>query len=171
MQHYLEMTFTEFKNVFEKQIKELSDNGRLTFSLDISKRLLQDYRIFHEKYKWGNPDSLANGIKYCELVLNGDKADNYRIEELMSAIDEVTPNTDDFGDWDGSYALNACVAVIESLEFLLDKNIEHIVNVSSCMTDTVDFKITETFGDLSEDAIDAHPWMISERNEQITMTQ
>jgi hypothetical protein len=39
------------------------------------------------------------------------------------------------------------------------------------MTDTVDFKITEKFGDLSDDAIDAHPWMTNERNIQIAWTK
>lgn len=91
--------------------------------MDICKRLLPEYGTFHENNKWGNPDILAEGIKYCAQILNGDKADYYQIEEIKSSIDEVTPNTDDFGDWDGSYALNACVAIIESLEFILDKNI------------------------------------------------
>jgi uncharacterized protein YjaG (DUF416 family) len=165
------MTFTEFKNIIEKQVKGISDNGQLTFALDICKRLLPEYKTFYEKYKWGNPDLLAKGIQCCEQILNGDKADSFQIEELISKINEVTPNTDDFGDWEGSYALNSCVAVIESLEFLLDKNIEHIINVSGCMTDTIDFKIRETFGDLTDDAIDAHTWMIRERDEQITLTK
>jgi uncharacterized protein YjaG (DUF416 family) len=164
------MTLTEFKNIIEKQVEGLSENGRLIFSLDICKKLLQDYRTFNKKYEWGNPELLVKGINYCVQTLNGDKSDKYRIEEIISAIDEVTPDTEDFGEYDGSYALNACVAVIESLEFLIDKNIEHIVNVSTCMMDTVDFRIRESFGYLPDEAIDVHPWMVSERNEQIRMT-
>lgn len=165
------MTFTEFKNKIEKQIKGLSDNERLKFALDTCKRLWREYETFHEKNKWGNPKILANGLKYCEQILNGDKADNYQIEEIKKSIEEVTPDTEDFGDWDGSYALNACTAIIESLEFISDKNIEHIANISSYMTDTVDFKISEKFGDLSDDAIDTHPWMTNERNIQIALTK
>jgi len=165
------MTFTEFKDKIEKQIKGLSDNEGLKFALYICKRLLPDYETFHQKNKWGNPDILAKGLKYCEQILKGDKADNDQIEEIKKSIEEVTPDTEDFGDWDGSYALNACTAIIESLEFISDHDIEHILKVSSYMTDTVDFKITEKFGDLSNDAIDAHPWMTSERNNQIALTK
>lgn len=164
------MTFTEFKNKIEKQLIGLSDNERLKFALDMCKRLLPDYEIFHEKNKWGNPDILTKGLKYCEQILNGDKADNHQIEEIRKSIEKVTPDTEYFGDWDGSYALNVCNAIIESLEFIIDKDIEHILNVSSYMTDTVDFKIAEKFGELSDDTIDTHPWMTNERNIQITLT-
>jgi hypothetical protein len=45
---------------------------------------------------------------------------------------------DDFGSSVlGSYALNASASVCESLEFLLDNNKDHIVNVATYYTDTI----------------------------------
>jgi uncharacterized protein len=165
------VSFTDFKNQIEKQIKRLSCIERLRFALNICSRLLPDYKAFHEKYGWGNPTNLEQGFKYCEQVLNGDSANNIQIEEIKKSIIEVTPDTEDFSDYDGSYALNACSAVIECLEFVSDKDIEHITNISSYMTDSIDFKISEKFGRLSDDAIDAHPWMINEINIQIALTK
>ena len=70
---------------------------------------------------------------------------------------------DDFGGEEiASYALNSCVAIFNSLEFLRDKLPTHIYDVGICLTDTIDFKIQEN-QDLTEEEIDKNPLMIEAR--------
>lgn len=82
------------------------------------------------------------------------------MKEILPKVDNITPNTEDFGN--ASYALNACSAVYETLEFLINKDQKHILNIGSYLTDTIDFKIQED-DELSEVQIDNHPMMIEAR--------
>jgi hypothetical protein len=70
---------------------------------------------------------------------------------------------DDFGDdYLGSYALNAAVAAYNAVQFVKDKDPEHIYDIGQCLTDTVDFKIQE-IDETAEEEIDSHPLMIEAR--------
>jgi hypothetical protein len=75
-------------------------------------------------------------------------------------LEQITPDTEDFAD--GSFALNSCFVVRETLEFLLDKSSDYIYNIETDLTDTVDFKIHER-SKLTVDEIDNHPMMIEAR--------
>jgi|SRR5688572_27437587 len=165
------MTLIEFKDKLKRQIERLSDDERRQFALDICKRLFPDYEAFYRKHKWGNLNNLKKGIKLCEQIKLDSNVNIDQLEELRKSIEEGTPDTENYGDWDGSYALNAAAAIIETLAFVQDKNIAHVLNVSELMTDTVDFKISQNFGNLSPEALDAHTWMIDERNRQIDLTK
>ena len=83
-----------------------------------------------------------------------------KTKTLLGKIENITPDTGDFED--ASYALNACAATYETLEYLIDKDSSHIVNIGTCLTDTIDFKIQEEM-ELNEMEIDSHPLMIEAR--------
>jgi len=78
---------------------------------------------------------------------------------MQSKVEDITPHMDDFGDYDGSYALNACIAVFYTLQFYLDADPINTYYIGTALTDTVDFKIHESEEELSEDEIDEHPMM------------
>jgi len=63
--------------------------------------------------------------------------------------------------------LNASVSVTELLNYLLDKDITHIIDISNLMFDTSDFKIHEEFQDISYIEIDNHPLFIAEMESQL----
>jgi uncharacterized protein YjaG (DUF416 family) len=158
------MTYKHFTATLQNQIASLSPKRRIESALKICKELFFDYQNFYEVHKWGNPDLLLDGINLSEKSLYGN-VDFNKIQELIHKIESITPDMDDFGSSEhGSYALNAAAAVFETLQFVLDKDATHIVNICSYYTDTIDMKIqVESENDLSELQIDEHRLMIKAR--------
>jgi uncharacterized protein YjaG (DUF416 family) len=163
------MTYQEFTSTIQNQISLLSPKRQLELAIKICKELFFEYQNFSEFYKWGNPDLLLDGINLSEKALN-DNMDLPKIKELIPKIDSVTPDMDDFGSELASYALNASASVYEALEFLIDGDTRHVVNICTYYTDTVDFKVQEE-AELTEEQIDKHPLMIKARRFLLTETK
>lgn len=157
------MKYLEFVNTFKKQVNTMPFDRQLALAIDVCQKLYPDYASFSIKYNWGDRDVLMDAIKLVErsAVRN---IDHTEIERLLVQLDAITPDMDDFGhDWLGSYALNAAVAVINALQFLLDRDSRHIYDIGECLTDTIDFKIHE-IDETSEEDTDNHPLMTEARN-------
>ena len=84
--------------------------------------------------------------------------DKTEIETWLSKIEGITPDTEDFGDEVGSCALNACVAVLHTLQFLLTKNASDVFYIGNALYETIDIRIQED-QNLNEEQIDQHPLM------------
>lgn len=137
----------------------------IVFSIDICKRLIDDYVDFYIKYNWGNPNILNEAIKYCEET---EFAKIDRVKELIHKVEKITPDTEDFENIEVSYALNSACAVLELLKFIMGHDKIHVSNISSFIIDTIDFKIQEIESGLTNDEIEDHPKIVEERKRQIT---
>jgi hypothetical protein len=156
------MNYQDFTQTIKNQISLLPQERLLELALKICKELFFEYQAFSQKYKWGNSDFLLDGINLCDKAFNGE-TDLPSVKQAMARIDSVTPDMDDYNsDELASYALNATASVYETLEFLIDNDKRHVVNIMSYYTDTVDFKIQED-SDLTSEEIDNHPLMIKTR--------
>ncbi|MDB5276174.1 MAG: hypothetical protein JWR61_1129 [Ferruginibacter sp.] len=163
------MNYRDFLYCYNQQVLSLHFEDQLDFAVTVCKKLFFDYEIFSKRYQFGNPDQLLDAILVCEKAkLN--QVDKLILEQFIEAINSITPDMDDFGDEISSYALNACVAVYETLQFLVDHNPKHVHDVGICLSDTVDFKIQES-GDLTEQQIDEHPMMIEARSFLVDQTK
>lgn len=156
------MLYEDFVALFEHQVQSLNYGQGLELALSICKRLYFDYEHFASIEQWGDKDLLMDAILLCEKTKTST-IDPASIKELLSKVEEVTPDMDDFGDWHGSYALNAAASVYETLHFIIDKDLNHVYHIGTLLTDTIDFKIHERY-DLPNDQIDEHPMMIETRN-------
>lgn len=163
------MNFKEFKLTLERQIGKMSHIEKIDFAIGICKRLYPEYQNFYQVNKWGNPDLLIDGIVFCELNKVNNQIDHRAVAELISKINSIIPHTADFGNWDGSYALNASTSVAECLEYLIYSDESHIVNIAIYMTDTIDFKIQEN--ELIDSDTDNHPVMQKEYLDLIEKTK
>ncbi len=164
------MNYQDFTTTIQNQISLLPKERLLNLALKICKELFFDYQAFSEKYKWGNPDLLLDGINLSEKALKGE-ADVTEISVLMTKIASVTPDMDDYNsDELASYALNAAASVYETLEFLLDDEGQHIINLATYYTDTFDFKVQED-NDLTAEEIENHPLMIKARQFLLAETE
>jgi uncharacterized protein YjaG (DUF416 family) len=157
--HFSAMTYQEFARIFKLKTETLLYPEQIDLAVSICKRLYFDYQKFSDKNSWGNAELLLDTIKFIE-EFKITKSDKILVEEKISKIGEITPDTEDFAD--SSYALNACVAICETLDFLIDHKGEHIYNVGTCLTDTIDFKIQED-GNLKQHEIDSNKEMIAAR--------
>src|ERR1043165_4285067 len=136
------MLYKDFVSLFKQQVYTLSFEEGLDLALVVCKRLYFDYENFVASEHWGDKDLLIDAIRLCEQVKT-KKIEIARLEDMLSKVDAITPDTDDFGDYNSSYALNAAASVLETIQFIMDKDRLHIYNIGTYLTDTVDFKIHE----------------------------
>lgn len=153
------MSYSEFIEKYKHFTETLSYERQLKLAIAVCKRLYKDYHQFCVENNSGDTDFLLDTIKLIDQSLLFEPQPEI-IYNKLEEIALLTPDTDNFRG--ASYALNACVSVCETLEFLLDKKAEHIFNVGTCLTDTVDFKIQEEI-DLTDNEIDSHPDVIEAR--------
>jgi len=151
------MNYQEFTDNFKKQVFALPFGRQLDFALTICKRLYFDYQNFYNQEEWGDPELLMNAIKFCEQAKKVSPIKT-EIESWVFKVEAITPDTEDFGDELGSYALNACVAVVHTLQFLLTKEASDIFYIGNALYETIDVRVQED-QDLSEQQIDQHPLM------------
>jgi hypothetical protein len=154
------MDYKTFIESLKRHISALSVVQRKELGLAICKKLFFDYQIFSQENSWGNPDLLLGGINFIKKS-NLQEVDVSQATIFIQEIEKVTPDTEDFSNC--SYALNACTAVMDTLDYLIYQKNESILNCCTYLTDTVDFKIQES-KDLSESQIDEHADIIEIRN-------
>jgi uncharacterized protein YjaG (DUF416 family) len=157
------MNNEEFLNILGKRLERLSSPEVIDFALNICHRLLPHYMKFCEEYSWGSMDTLSKGIRYCENLESLETVGANELLDLMQQIEKAIPDTEEFED--GSLALNASAAVLELIEYALDRDLSHIINISSFMTDTVDFVAREERIDLPVN----HQVLIEERKYQLEL--
>ena len=147
----------EFTKIFQSHVTSLSFQKRFDLAISICEKLFSDYQDFSLKNEWGDPEILLDAIKLCKLY-NINEASLHSLKEMLPKVENITPDTEDFEN--ASYALNACTAVSETLEFLINKNPSHIMNIGTYFTDTIYFKIQDSS---SESELANHPMMVEAR--------
>jgi len=155
------LTYQNFTTLFKEQVYRLSYERQLVLAITISMELFPYYETFFSQYKWGDPELLMEAIKMCDQSRT-TPIDKVMVTEMADKVEAITPHMDDYGDYIGSYALNACVAAYYSLQLLIDSDPINIFYIGTSLTDTIDFKIQEE-NDLTEEQIDNHPEMIEVR--------
>lgn len=156
------MNYREFVEKYRKHVYMMPYDRQKALAIDVCKRLYEDYAAFSAKYEWGDKDVLIDAIKLVEKSGSKD-AGQGEIDHLLTRLDAVTPDMDDFGDdYLGSYALNAAVAAYNAVQFVKDRDPEHIYDIGQCLTDTIDFKIHE-IDETAEEEIDYDPLMLEAR--------
>jgi uncharacterized protein YjaG (DUF416 family) len=163
------MLYKDFVSLFKKQVNKLSFEEGLDLAIVVCKRLYFDYENFVSLEHWGDKDLLIDTIGLCELAKT-NKIEIARLKEMVSKLDAITPDTEDFDDYKGSYALNSAASVYETLQFIMDKDLQHVYNIGTYLTDTVDFKIHEKQS-LPDEEIDGHPLMTETRNFLLKQTK
>ena len=156
----ISMNFKEFNILFKSHVFAMTYQKQCELAILICKKLFPDYKDFYQVNNWGDPDILIDAIKLCELYTE-QKVNSKALREIHSKINSITPDTEDFGN--ASYALNACAAISETLEFMTDMDQNHMLNIGTYLTDTIDFKIQED-DELTEEQINSHPMMIEARH-------
>jgi hypothetical protein len=86
---------------------------------------------------------------------------------LSVQLEEVTPDTEDFGSASGSYALNAATSHCYLIDLLANNDLDFMLYVLQNCYDTVDFIVQETLDpegklQIAEEQIENHPLMRAE---------
>lgn len=164
------MNYPTFIAIFKEQVARLSVDRSLEFAQRISHDLMAEYRNFFQIHRWGDPTVLEASLALAERS-RWDWVDPTELDEMLAKLEAVTPHMDNFGDFFGSYALNACVAIYYLLQFLVDHKPEYIYNVGIAYTDTVDFKLAEQDEDITDEELAQHPQMVHAWNRMLEETR
>lgn len=151
-----------------EQLKKLDFNKQLVFAYLTCERLYPNYVYFSQNYNFGEPSILRDAIDYLYSNLLENNFDKNTVDNLIKKVDKNTPDTEDFDTAFVSSALDACTAVGDNLDFLIDKDFSRIKSIFSYAIDTVDMYIQEIESlDFNKDKyfqqkIDNHPLMQKE---------
>jgi uncharacterized protein YjaG (DUF416 family) len=149
-------------------LKSLDFQKQKAFAYLTCIRLYPNYAYFSKKFNFGNPLILNEGIEYIYLNILDQNSNKTKIDELISKIDRLIPETANFKTILASSALDACVVVNTSLDFLISKEFYLIDEISTSAYDTVHMFIQATDHlDYNTDKhfqqkIDDHPLMKKE---------
>ena len=164
------MQYEDFIKLFNKQVFTIDYNRQLILAIEVCKKLYFDYVEFSEKYHLGDKDILLDAIDILEKS-KCQEISRSLIDQMLIQLDNIIPDMDDFeSDEFASYALNSCLAVYNSIQFILDKLPKHIYDIGICLTDTIDLKIQEQ-QNFAEQEIDKNPLMIEARQYLIEMSK
>src|SRR5580692_6729615 len=128
------MDYHEFISTFKSQVNKVEYGKGLQFALKISRLLLPEYVNFYLTHEWGDPNVLADSMQLCEKAKDSS-IDMEQVSEMAVKVETVTPHMDDFGDLIASYALNACVAIYSSLQYLLNRDTSNLYDIGIAYTD------------------------------------
>jgi len=136
---------------FFDRLKQLDVRRKLIYGYWVSGRLLHNYIDFHNQAGFGNIDVLLDAMSLLRKCILGEKPNLLEIEMTLEKIDLNTPHTEDFDSIRVSFALNACNAISESLNYSIDFDDQRIVDIISFSIDTVDMFIQEKENFLGSD--------------------
>lgn len=167
----------KFRSEILDLLKSLNFQKQLVFGVLICEKLLPNYTYFSKIMSWGSPDKLQNTIfKIYQYIYNYELFSVDEIQDLIIEIELNTPDTNDFESIFVSFALDSCTSLLSTLTFILDKNIENMVDVASYPRDTVDMYVQEKEDLAIEDKqfelkIEQNYYMQQEKTRQKTVLQ
>ncbi|GAA4372481.1 DUF416 family protein [Hymenobacter koreensis] len=154
----------------ETQIIGLSDRQKAVFAGLVCERLYPQYQAFCEAESWGSPVVYERGV---ELLYNSGLGEFHKQEaaSLLEKLELVTPALNASKSPLTSYAVDACIALNEALQFLTDKLESHLHNCATAAMDSVDMFVQD-YQNLSpsrrglEAVVAADPFMQAEKARQ-----
>lgn len=149
------------------KLKDLDFTKQLAFAYLTCERLFPNYVYFSDNYNFGNPKVLREAIDFLHQNIFEKNPDKIKINSLIKKVDKNTPDTGDFSTILVSSALDACTAIQDSLDFLMDKDFSKIMYILTYANDTVDMYIREMENIEASDKnfrqkVDEHPLMKKE---------
>ncbi|MBI3733567.1 MAG: DUF416 family protein [Chloroflexi bacterium] len=112
------LTFNENKLV--ELLNALPAQHRVAFAASCSERLIHNYTAFVAVEHWGNSALLEQGLKTVWAFLESSYTPREQVRALIQSIEQVIPDSEDFHSLFTEAAQNAAIALIHSLECVLD---------------------------------------------------
>jgi uncharacterized protein YjaG (DUF416 family) len=152
------------------RVPKLTTSNKIAFAYAICVRLQPHYEAFFEAEGWGNPAVLHSALATLQqAVFSAPEVSD--LQQQYQQVEEVTPDSEDFGGTLGSFALDTCCALLSALDFVLKGTEQYVLDVAVFARNTVDLYVQE-LGDMEpndpqlEQKIERSPYMVQEVNWQ-----
>lgn len=129
-----------------EQLLALDSGKRLVFGALCCERLLPNYLTFQKEAGWGDFAAVRKALDYVWAHVYGSAQQNAEIVDASSACELAAPSADDFTSLYVTAAQDACFAVCSLLDYVLENDIDKIVQAATYATDSVDLFVQETDG-------------------------
>lgn len=166
-----------FENILKGKLVKLPYKAKLLFGVIICEKLQPNYEAFAKRTNWGNNKVIIDGIALVYLYLiNNTSVSISEIQSTIANIDLITPDTEDFEDITTSFALDSCTSLSSTLEFIINKDLQFVIDTSSFAIDTVYafINLKENFDPLdasSEIQIEHDDFMVREKQRQMNLIE
>jgi uncharacterized protein YjaG (DUF416 family) len=120
------ITTLEIEQTYEKAVAELPFFHQIAYAYCIAKRLFPYYFLFSEKESFGDPKLLLKGLELIKKIALTEQILHEEIKKLLPDLEAIIPDTEEFGGLHTSLALDASVAVYESLSAVLENDIPRL---------------------------------------------
>lgn len=141
------MNETTVINELKIEVDKLSENGKMLFLWYIGKRLINDYALFSKEVDWGNIYTLKVALEELWLISNSEQSSIYvsnneqKIESLLEQIESITPDFDEFMDYNILTAFNVCSILFHSLKYCLDKKDDFLNIILDNLIESLKYKV------------------------------
>jgi uncharacterized protein YjaG (DUF416 family) len=129
-------------NVFDT-LQKVNFKKQLVFAYLTCARLYPNYVYFSKNYNFGNPEKLGESITYIQNNIFQYRVNILTIKALLKNLEQVTPSPENYDTVLVSASLDACNVIFETLNFLVDKDLQRLRDISVMATDSADMYIQE----------------------------
>lgn len=132
-----------FLNKIQQEISHFHSSQLALLNVMTCEKVLPIYSLFSQQEAWGNISIFEEAlITQYQFILNIPISES-KIDNILEEIESNAPNLDEFSNGIASYALDACIILSESINFLKMKKLEYSLSVASTSRDLVDMFIQE----------------------------
>lgn len=160
--------FIEWLAKLSDLLLSLSKQKTILFLVACCERQFGNYAQFHQETGWGDPQVLCDGLQSLRNYTSAAEVVN--LKSIRQAIEAVTPNTEDFKSAYTSAALDAATSLLESLDYCVDGDVSHCLQVACLCRDSIYMFVQRREGydysDADEIKIYADPLMVRELQAQ-----
>jgi uncharacterized protein YjaG (DUF416 family) len=160
--------FIEWLAKLSNLLISLGKQKTILFLVACCERQFGNYAQFHQETGWGDPQVLCDGLH--SLRNYNSAIEVASLKSIRQAIETVTPNTEDFTSVYTSAALDAATSVLESLDYCIDGDVSHCLQVACSCHDSIYMFVQRREGydysDADEVKIYADPLMVRELHAQ-----
>jgi uncharacterized protein YjaG (DUF416 family) len=164
-----------FREEIKAKLSRLTYEAKALFAVITSEMLHPNYAAFKERNNWGDDNVLQDAISQIYYyIINSSLVSIAELEDIETRIEFITPDTEDFTDVVTSFALDACTALMATIRFIVDKDVNRVLEVSDYAIDTVYafIQLKENYDafDPSSDIQTEHDsFMLQEKQRQISL--
>lgn len=115
-------SINDIEQNFEKAVFELPFFRQIAFAYCLAKRMYPHYVYFSENENFGNLLALQESINLLKEMAQKNLVFSQKIKKLVPKIEKSMPDTEEFGSFSASLALDACGLILESLSAILQND-------------------------------------------------
>lgn len=118
-------------DLLRKKLEKMDEWHQLAFGAACCERMFPYYEQFCKKSGWGNEHIIRQSLDVVWSALNGIVPNVRQMKHAEQNCFEVTPDSDEFGELDGSLAQRAGIGVCYLLKYCQRSDVNYILEIAN----------------------------------------